>query len=278
MTIPVSASFFSVLGAAPVLGRTFLPDDEIRPCTLMLTYGFWASNLGADPSAIGRVLTLEHHPCLIAGVMPPEFRLSTPDPGMDSTWTESQTDRDRDQVGIFARLKNNVTIAAVQDEVRRIYRDSPVGRESEDLEPVVYNLHGEFTFLAGRTLQTTLLIVFAAVFLVLLIACLNVANLMLARLAERQRELAVRAALGCGRYRLARQVLTESLLLAFGGAASGLGLTLATIHLFRTLNPIELGVSGDIRLSWPVLGFSGLLTLVSGALFGLVPAFRGPPP
>src|SRR5437762_1977237 len=97
---------------------------------------------------------------------------------------------------------------------------------------------------------------------------------MLARLTERRRELAVRAALGCGRYRLARQVLTESLCLASGGALSGLAVTLATLRIFRTVNPIELGVGGDVRLNWSVLAFSGLLTLATTLLFGLFPAFR----
>jgi predicted permease len=207
--------------------------------------------------------------------MSPEFRFY---PRQTEAWIllepASKTDRDSAQVGIFARLKPGVTIAGAQAEVQRIYCDSSPGRESPDLEPVVYDLHSEFTFLAGRTLQTTLLIAFAAVLFVLLIACLNVANLMLARLAERQRELAVRAALGCGRYRLARQVLTESLLLASGGAVLGVGLTLAILRMFRALNPIELGVNGDVRLSWPVLAFSGLLTAATTLFFGLLPAFR----
>jgi len=275
MTVPVSASFFSVLGAAPALGRTFLPEDEVRACSLVLSHGFWTSRLGADPSAIGRALTLEQKPCVIAGVMPPGFRFY---PRQTEAWIllapESKTDRDSSQVGIFARLKPGVTIAGAQAEVQRIYRDSSSGRAFADLEPVVYDLHGEFTFLAGRTLQTTLLIAFAAVLFVLLIACLNVANLMLARLAERRRELAVRAALGCGRSRLARQVLTESLLLASGGTVLGLGLTLAILRAFQIANPIELGVSGDVRLSWPVLAFSGLLTAATALFFGLLPAFR----
>ena len=275
MAIPVSASFFSVLGASPARGRTFLPEDEGRACTLVLSHAFWTARLGADPSAIGRVLTLDQKPCVIAGIMPPEFRFY---PRQTEAWIllapESKTDRDSAQVGIFARLKPGVTISGAQAEVQRIYRDSSPVREFTDLEPVVCDLHGEFTFLAGRTLQTTLLIALAAVLFVLLIACLNVANLMLARLAERQRELAVRAALGCGRYRLARQVLSESLLLASGGAVLGLGLTLATLRAFRALNPIELGVSGDVRLSWLVLAFSAVLTAATTLIFGLLPAFR----
>src|SRR5262249_30402576 len=143
-----------------------------------------------------------------------------------------QANLDRMPVGIFARLKPGASLPQVQAELRGLYRALHPGGEERDFEPVVYDLHGEFTFLAGRNLKTTLILVFAAVLLVLLIACLNVANLLLARISERQREFAVRAALGSGESRLVRQVLTEGLLLSGLGTALGIALAVGIVRYF----------------------------------------------
>ena len=175
-------------------------------------------------------------------------------------------------VGIFARLKPGVTLAQAQSELRSLYRAIHTDRETRDFEPVVYDLHGEFTFLASRTLRTTLILVFAAVLLVLLIACLNAANLLLARLAQRRRELAVRAALGSGQGRLVRQVLAEGLLLAASGAALGVAIAWAAIVYFRSANPIELTVRAEAGMNLPVLAFSMALTIATTLVFALLPA------
>src|SRR5882762_10413184 len=187
-------------------------------------------------------------PCTVLGVMPEGFSFY---PIQTQAWIllgpDFQPDQDRMNVGIFARLKPGVTLARAQTELRSLYRAIHTGREASDFEPVVYDLHGEFTFLAGRNLRTTLILVFAAVLLVLLIACLNVANLLLARLSERGRELAVRAALGSGQGRLVRQVLAEGLLLSGAGAAFGVAIAYIAVRYFRLANPIDLSVGANVE-------------------------------
>jgi putative ABC transport system permease protein len=178
------------------------------------------------------------------------------------------------QVGIFARLKEGVTTTQAQAELRDLYRAIHRSGETREFQPVVYDLQGEFTFLAGRTLRRTLMVAFGAVLLVLLIACLNVANLMVARLSERRRELAVRAALGSGQGRLLRQVLTESLLLASVGSVLGLAIAWSGLAYFRYANPIELRVGAELQLNMAVLGFSAALSLVATLLTGMMPALR----
>jgi predicted permease len=185
-----------------------------------------------------------------------------------------QPDQDKMLVGIFARLKPGVALAQAQAELRSLFRPIHPEREMGDFEPVVYDLHGEFTFLAGRTLRTTLILVFASVLLVLLIACLNVANLLLARLSERRRELAVRAALGSGQSRLVRQVLTECLLLSALGAALGVAIAYTAVRYFRLASPIELSVGADVTVSVAVLGFSVVLSIFTTLIFGVLPALR----
>lgn len=177
-------------------------------------------------------------------------------------------------MGIFARLKPGVTLAQVQAELRGLYRAIHADQETRDFEPVVYDLHGEFTFLAGRTLRVTLLLLFGAVLLVLLIACVNVANLLLARLADRRRELAVRAALGSGQGRLVRQVLTEGLILSGCGAVLGVAFAWAAVRYFRSANPIELTIGAEVAINWPVLGFSIAMAIATTLIFALLPALR----
>ena len=275
LTIPASASFFETLGVTAALGRTFRAEDEGHGCSIVVSHKFWTTRLHADASIIGKSLTLDQTPCTVLGVMPERFSFY---PSQTQAWIllgpDFQPSQDGMLVGIFVRLKPGATLAQAETELRGIHRAIHPGGETRDFEPIVRDLHGEFTFLAGRTLRTTLVLVFAAVFLVLLIACLNVANLLLARLSERRRELAVRAALGSGQGRLIRQVLTEGLLLSGLGAALGVAIAYAAVRYFRHANPIELTVGGDVTISLPVLGFGILLSVATTLIFGLLPAIR----
>jgi putative ABC transport system permease protein len=272
LAIPATASFFDTLGVPAALGRTFRSEDEGRACSLLLAHSLWTTSLGSDPAIVGRTLTLDERPCTVVGVMPASFGFY---PRETKAWVLIGPNFDaRAGVGIFGRLKPGVTIAQAEAELRSLHRAVHTGREAVDFQPVVYDLHGEFTFLASRTLRATIVLVFCAVLLLLLIACLNVGNLLLARLSERRRELAVRAALGSGQSRLVRQVLAEGLLLASGGVALGIALASAALDWFRLANPIELSVGADIRLNLPVLAFSAGLALTSTLIFALLPAFR----
>ena len=275
LVIPASASFFDTLGVSAALGRTFLPEDATHGCSIVLAHKFWTSTLGANPAIVGKNVTLDQQPCAVVGVMPANFGFY---PGPTQAWIllgpAFQADIDHLLVGIFARLKPGVTLAQVEAELRGLYRGIHPNGESRDFQPIVYGLHGEFTFLASRTLRITLLLVFAAVLLVLLIACLNVANLLLARVSERTRELAVRAALGSGQSRLVRQVLTEGLLLSGLGTALGVAIAAGAVDYFRLANPIELTVGANVNVSLPVLVFSGALSIATTLIFGLLPALR----
>ncbi len=275
VTIPATASFFDTLGVRAAIGRTFTAEDETRGCSIVVAHKFWTSVLGADPSVTGRSLTLNQKPCTVLGVMPREFSFY---PTQTQAWVllgpNFVPDQNKMGVGIFARLKPGATLAQAQAELRSLFRATHAGQEARDIEPVVYDLQGEFTFLASRTLRTTLLLVFGAVLLVLMIACFNVANLLLARLTDRRRELAVRAALGSRRGRLIRQVLTEGLLLAIFGGALGVALTYGAVRAYRLANPIELSVGAEVKVNLAVLGFALALSFSTALIFALLPALR----
>lgn len=270
LALPVSASFFKTLGVTAALGRTFDPAQHEGGCSVMLANGFWNATFAADPEIAGKTITLDQRPCTIQGVMPPGFSFF---PKGTDAWIRIEPGM-QPEVGIFARLKPGVTFAGAQRELAVLHRAIHPEGVWHDIEPAVYDLHGEFTFLASRTLRTTLIVAFAAVALVLLIACLNVANLLLARLSDRQRELAVRAALGSGRGRLARQVLTEALLLSLLGTGLGIALAFAAVRYFEWASPIELTASATVGIDPQVLLFAVGLSIATTLAFGLLPAVR----
>jgi putative ABC transport system permease protein len=274
LAIPVSAGFFSMLGVPAALGRTFQPDDETRGCSVVVADGFWRSRLAADAGAIGRGLTLDQRLCTIVGIMPPGFSFY---PHQAQIWMlidkGFQPSTEKLSVGIFARLRPGVTRAQALAELTALHwAQHGQTPEDRDFVPVVDDLREEFTFLASRTLRTTLWLLSAAVGFVLLIACLNVANLLLGRSTVRRRELALRAALGSGRGRLVRQLLAEGLLLAMLGGLLGVGLAFGAIRYILAANPVELPVDADVRIHVPVILFTVAISILSVLAFTLLPA------
>src|SRR5215471_8843388 len=281
LAIPASADFFSLLGIPAAKGRTFAPEDLQNGCTVVLAYAFWQNQLSSAPDIVGSSLALNGKPCAVMGVMPKGFEFY---PKQTELWTpitpESEFAKNplNSVVGIFGRLKSGVSISSAERELRalheRVVQQSPAGSWVAQIAPIVRDLREQFTWMAGRNLRTALLVLSAAVGLVLLIACLNVAGLLIGRSVERQRELAVRSALGSGRSRLMRQLLIESLLLASLGALAGVLFAVAGVRYFNAANLIELPPGNAVAVNFRVLGFTTLLTTMTEFVFGLVPAWR----
>ncbi|HET8965047.1 MAG TPA: ABC transporter permease, partial [Candidatus Acidoferrum sp.] len=281
LAIPASANFFSVLGAAAEKGRTFSPEDAQNGCTVVLAHAFWQKELGAPVDIVGAALMLNGKPCTVAGLMPGGFEFY---PRQTSLWTlitaDSPLAREpfNSAVGIFGRLKPGVTLAVAEQELtglhQRVAKESRAGSWVAEISPMVRELRGEFTWMAGRNLRQALMVLSGAVLLLLLIACVNVASLLLGRSMERQRELAVRAALGSGRARLLRQLLTESMVLAVTGASFGILLAWACVRYFNAANPVELPPGNPVAIKLGILGFAIFATTVTGLVCGALPAWQ----
>jgi len=279
----VTDNLFSVLSANAMLGRTFSPDDS-KPGqnnVIVISYGLWQRRFGGDPNVIGRKALLGNFENTIIGVMPPDFKWHIRKNSLTGKAAELWTplivnDFMRSRQGRFAsavaRLKPGVTLDQARAEMETIgrrlaeqYKDFNNGC-SVNVIPLRQQLAGE--------IRQGLLVLMGAVGCVLLIACANVANLLLARAATRQKEMAVRAAMGAGRWRILRQLLTESVLLAGLGAAAGLLLAGWVTELLIDLSPPELADLRGVEISAPVLGFTFAVTLLTGIIFGLAPAFE----
>jgi predicted permease len=273
---PVTAEFFSVLDVQPILGRTFSPgaDAPGHELEVVLSYAFWQRHFGSDPQAIGRSLTLDSASYTIIGVMPAEFHCGWHN--NDDLWPVLQIAPRNVRYPFWllpiGRLKPGVTVtqaaadlSAIAHNIQRQFPDSNLS--SAFTVPLKTRVVGE--------VRTPLLVLLGAVGLVLLIATVNVANLEIAQSAARHREMAIRAALGAGRGRIARQVLTESVLLAGLGGVLGLFLAYWGVHALLSLAPggmprmLEVGVDGQ------VLAFTVVVTLLCGVLFGVAPSLHG---
>ena len=282
-TVPAlkaTPSLFDVLRSGAAAGRTLIAGDATpgRDRVVVLSQGFWQQQFGGDPAVIGRVILLDRQPHEIVGVMPAGFGF--PPAGEEQLWTplsndpadrHSQSRRAR-ALSVIGRLRAGASPAQAQQEMSAIaeglaaeYPDSHAGWGAQ-----LASAHEQLV----RTVRPALLVVFAAVGFLLLIVCANVANLMLARLASRRREIAVRAALGAGRLQLLRQLLTESAVLALTGGALGLLVALATVRLVQSLPARSLPRAADVRVDAAVLLFTVGLSLAVAALFGLLPAFQ----
>jgi len=278
LAIPTTEGLFPLLGAHAALGRTFQPDDRRHGCAVVVAHHFWRDTLGGRPDAVGDSLTLDERACTIVGVMPPDFRFL---PAATDMWRliPEQPDPFRDGlangVGVFGRLRPGINREAAQAELMALHaRAGNDEMHQRSFGPSVNELQQELTWLAGRNLRFTLIVLFLAVSVVLLIACMNVANLLLSRSSARQREFAVRAALGSARVRLLRQLLTEGLLLAVAGTVLGTFVATGGVHAFRATNPVELPVGTQVNLDLPVFAFAASLAGLTALVFGLAPAWN----
>ena len=284
-TLFVTDGVLPILGAQPQLGRLFTRTDGVAgsPETVVLTAGYWRARFGGEPSAIGRTLLIDSKPREIIGVLPDTFRF------LDrrvSVVVPYQFDRSKTFLGQFsfnavARLKPGVTYQQATADAARLIPVSftlfpPFAGinvkmfEEARLTPRVLSLKDD---LVGD-IKRVLWVLMGTIGLVLLVACANVANLLLVRAESRQQELAVRAALGAGTRAIARELLLESMALGLAGGAIGLALAFGALRLLVWLAPGNLPRLQDITLDLPVLGFTLVVSIVSGLAFGLIPVFK----
>ena len=281
LVIPVSANFFSMLGVEAQYGRVFEARDRDSGCAVIASYAYWRDHLGADGHLADIGLTLDDRPCQVVGIMPERFSFY---PRATQMWMVMTQDSEFVQkpwehaTGVFGRLRPGVSRAAAEQELTAIQMSIAGERPKQEVmppsAPVVLEMQQEFTWLSGRNLRNGLWLLSGAVALVLLIACVNVASLLLGRAAERQREMAIRVSIGCGRARMMRQMLTESLVLSICGAGMGLGLAALVLRVFCVVNPVELPPGNVVEMRWPVLLFTVALSVVCTLLCGIAPAWQ----
>jgi putative ABC transport system permease protein len=282
----VTANAFDVLGAAPLIGRTFTPDED-RPghdAVVVLSYGLWQRRYGGDASILGRTIQLDGGGRTVLGVMPPGFRLPT-DFGEDAAeptelWAPLAIDpktiaEERGNHGLYAaaRLKPGETPARASAELGAV----TAALTREGLYPPAMQFSAFAVGLEDEifgVVRPAVLLLGVAVAFLLLIACANVASLLLARAEGRQREMALRCALGAGEWRLVRQLLTESAVLALVSGALGLFLGVAGLRLLLAIDPTVVPRVDAIVLDWRVIAFTALVTIATTIFFSLVPALR----
>jgi len=288
-TIRISSNLLPMLGQSAALGRTFSADEDSpgRPATALLSHGMWERHYGADPRIIGQSVTLNGLPYEVVGIMPPSFSL--PREVLPTLGGAEQADillplplpadaaqnRDHEDYNIMGKLKPGVSAAQAQAEM-----DTITARLRHD-HPQTYPPNGGLTFGIVPLLEQVvgdarpaLFVLLGAVGFVLVIACANVANLLLARAVARQKEIAIRTALGASRWRIVQQLLTESVLLSLCGGALGVLLAFWSLYWIQILGPKSVPRIHDIGIDSAALLFTFLLSLGSGTLFGLAPALR----
>ncbi len=284
----VSGEFLKVLGVSAALGRSILPEDDTPEGdrVAMLSHGFWRRRFGADPGVLGTTVVAGGVSYTVVGVLPADFRLLHPDlqapddvglwapltPLLGARYTEMP--RGSHFLRAVARMKPGVSLEQARSDMnsvaRQIQEKSPNYYDFEGWGISVYSLHGDLV----EDVKPALLVLLGAVGFVLLIACANVANLQLTRAAGREREIAVRIAIGAGRSRLTRQFLTESIVLSLAGGVFGLLGAFGLVQALVAFAPEALPRRGDIAIDGVVLGFTFAAAVLTGVLFGLAPLFH----
>jgi putative ABC transport system permease protein len=272
----VSADLFSTLGVSPALGRVFTPDEDRAggAPVVILSHALWRRRFGGDPQMVGRPITLDGKSHTVIAIMPPGFQF----PEERDLWTPLALDVNRALGGermlilsVIARLKPGVTLEAASSDLSffldRLRQSQP---KFSEVQVRVARLSEQMV----RDVREALLALFGAVAFVLLIACANVANLLLARAAVRQKEMAIRAAVGAGRFRLVRQLLTESLLLSFAGGVAGLLAATWGVKLLVKMNPGNIARLDESVVDGRVLAFTCAVAALVGLLAGILPALQ----
>src|SRR5499426_3259626 len=277
----ITADFLTVLGVSPALGRNFLPEED-RPGgntrVALITHGFWQRRFGGDPGVVGKTLTINDNPFTVVGVLPKSFSWGgarnevfaplAPDPARS---------RGDHRLTVIGRLKPGVALERALADMNTIAQQlSQQYPESNKGWSVVGQKFYDWIVPAER--RRAILVFAGAVIFVLLIACSNVANLMLARGAVRQKEISIRMALGAGRFRIIRELLAEALLLALIAGGLGLLVAMVVVGALKTMNPANLPRLDELSVDGRVMAFGLLISLVTGVLFGLFPALQASRP
>jgi predicted permease len=278
----VAGNFFQTLGVQPVLGRQFTPEESVKggPSVALLSYPLWQQQFHADPKIVGQAITLGDERVTVVGVLPESFDFGAvfaPGTTMD-LFVPLKMDIIRSwghMLSVVGRLKPGVTIGQAQAEANVLYPQIRVevhGNDSWSTD-VMTSMMGLKDYISGK-LRKSLIVLWCAVGLILLIVCANLSNLLLARSAARSKEFAMRSALGAGRGRLIRQLLTESLVLSGAGALLGLAFAYAVVAYLAHQGSLALPLLSSVRVDASVLGWTLLVAIFAGLLFGIAPAFR----
>lgn len=284
--IKASANLLPMLGAEPILGRNFRAEEDEpgRDHEVILSYETWTQLFGADRQIIGKALTLDHELYTVIGVTPARFNFPPTVPVTTSLPTRktqflvplgiafNPTQRDWNMLGVIARLKPGVTVGEARADLNTVARNLELQYPAQNrglgirVERLLNQVVGD--------VRPALWILLGAISLVLLVACANVASLLLARSTIRQKEIALRASLGASRLRLVRQLLTESLLLALAGGILGIVLAYGGILLLPRLSPDNLPRLGEVAIDVRVLAYTFAVSIVTGVFFGIAPSLR----
>jgi predicted permease len=271
----VTPDLFAVLGVNTVLGRTFAAEEGTygHAKVAILSFHLWQQSFGGDRNVLGRTIKLDGEDSAVVGVAPPEFRLYGNDVVVPLAFgPDVGKQRGAHFLSVYARLKPGISLPHANDEMRTIAARLAAAYPDRDFGWTAYVVEMH-ELIVGRV-RPAMLILFGAVGFLALIACANVANLLLSRAVGRQREISVRTALGATRSRIMRQLLTESFILCVSGALLGLAIAAGGIHLLRVVGPIDVPRLATVQLNTAVLAFTAGLTLLTTMLFGILPALH----